>query len=144
MKKLILLIALIIACTKIKADTLVEVDALYLETEKTILTNRGYYLPEGSNPNYNLNLGFDLVDSYSGMVYSRNVVSSTTDQSQFRYVALDTEFGISTTVGLEIYLRHFSGHLMDATDPDGQRFPEENVIGVRFNLINPNGTGRRR
>ena len=97
-KNIISLISLIIAATyigKANAD-IVEVTELYLEFEKTFGTNRQYYLPQDSVPKNNVNLGMNMEDGL-GILYFNNVISSTTDQSQFRYVALDSEFGINFT-----------------------------------------------
>lgn len=115
-----------------KAD-LVEVDNLYLEAEKMFNSNRRSFFPENETPRYNLNLGFDMTDGL-GILYSKTKVSSTVGDSQFRYVALDSEVGINFTFDAQLYYRHYSGHLLDYVDQT-QRFPQENVIGVRFNLI---------
>lgn len=133
-RNLIVLLFLIGLVASIEASELVNVDGLFLETEKMVKTNRGYYVPEGSKPAYNFNLGFDFSDKFGGYTYSRNVVSSTIDQSQFRYVALDSEIGIDTKRGVEIYFRHSSSHMLDASDTSS-KFPEENVIGLRFKII---------
>ena len=114
-----------------RAD-IVEVDNLYIETERTFNSNRGYLLPSGSEPKYNFNIGLDMVDGL-GILYSNSVISSTVDQSQFRYIALDTEFGINFVLPIQLYYRHYSGHMLDYL-PD-ERFPEENVIGLRLNII---------
>ena len=114
-----------------KAD-FIEVDNLYLETEKTFGSNRGYYIPAGEVPRYNLNAGLDMVDGL-GILYSESKISSTVGDSQFRYVAIDTEFGLNTTLGVQVYIKHYSGHMLDAVSED--RFPQENSIGIRFHLI---------
>jgi len=133
MKNFILLLFLIVLLTSIsKASSIIEVDNLYFEVEKTVSTNRGYTLPENTTPKNNFNLGLNLSDKWS-VLYLNSEISSTTTKSQFGYVGLDSELGLNTTIGLQLYYRHFSGHLLDATSED--RFPEENVIGVRLNLI---------
>ena len=129
-KNLILILFLIICYNYANANELVNVDNLYIETEKTFLTNRGYYIPEGEEPRYNFNLGFTLS---SGFMYVDNVISSTVGDSQFRYVALNVELGINVTSSTQVYYRHYSGHMLDYQSTD--QFPEENVIGLRFNLI---------
>lgn len=133
MKGLILVVFLLFITGIVKAD-FVEVDKLYIETEKMTSTNRGYYLPKNSEPKYNFNLGLNMTDGL-GILYSDNKISSTTDQSQFRYISLDTEFGLNTTIGLQIYYRHYSGHMLDAYEQGSERFPQENVIGIRFNIL---------
>lgn len=113
-----------------------EVNSLYFEAEKTFASNRQYYLPDNSVPKNNFNLGLDL-DLTNGLniLYLNNLISTTVDQSQFRYAALDTELGLNTTLGFQVYVRHYSGHILDAPDPSGIRFPEENVVGLRFHII---------
>ncbi len=132
MKNMMLILMLVIM-TKVTFADLVEVDDLYLETEKMVKTNRNYHLPKTSEPKYNFNLGLNMTDGLN-IFYSNNKISSTVDQSQFRYVALDTEFGIRTTLGMRIYFRHFSGHQLDSFNEES-RFPEENVVGLRFSII---------
>lgn len=114
----------------------VEVNSLYFEAEDTFGPNRQYYLPQDSVPKNNFNLGLDL-DLTAGLniLYLNNLISTTVDQSQFRYAALDMEFGLNTTLGFQVYVRHYSGHILDATDPFGDRFPQENVVGIRFHII---------
>lgn len=131
MRNFLLLLFMLIAAANIAKGHTVEVDKLYVETEKMVRTNRGYYLPPSSVPMFNMNLGLNLTD-ISGIVYCNNKISTTTDQSQFRYGALDVEVGLNTTIG-QIYYRHYSGHMFDAASVG--RFPEENVIGLRFNLL---------
>lgn len=134
-RKIVLLLFLITITfhINVRAD-IIKVDSLYLEFEKTAGTNRQYYLPNDSVPKNNFNLGFDISDKLS-ILYLNTLISSTTDQSQFRYVAMDNEFGLNTTLNLQIYFRHYSGHILDASDPSDMRFPEENVFGIRFHLI---------
>jgi hypothetical protein len=131
-RNLIVLLFLLATTMNIGKADWIEVDNLYLETEKTFGTNRGYTLPEDSKPKYNFNMGMDMTDGL-GILYNSSKISSTVDQSQFRYVGLDTEIGLNTTLGFQIYYRHFSGHVLDAVMTD--RFPQENVIGLRFNLL---------
>ncbi len=111
-----------------------EVTGLYLETEKTTGINRGYTLPAGSTPKWNINLGLDI-ENASGMSYVNTKLSTTTDRTQFRYGGIDIEFGINMTRGSQLYFRHYSGHVFDSTTTGA--FPQENVIGLRFNLLGP-------
>lgn len=136
-RQFILLIFLIVLTFHVKAsEGIVDLESLYLETEKAFGSNRQLYLPDESIPKYYMNLGFDLdLSRGSNIVYSNNVISSVVDQSQFRYVALDSELGVNTPYNFQLYIRHYSGHMMDAVDPSGVRFPEENTIGLRFNLF---------
>ncbi len=117
------------------AESVMEVDKLYIETEKMVRTNRGYYVPDNSIPKNNFNLGLNLKDRFKGIFYVNSLISTTTDESQFRYIALDTEVGIDTTIGIDVYFRHYSGHMLDSYDRSNTRFPEENVVGLRFYLI---------
>lgn len=116
----------------VKADV-IKVSNLYVETEKTVNTNRGYYLPPDSTPTNNINLGLDISDRFN-MIYLNSKISTTTDESQFRYGALDAELGFNFQAGIQLYYRHYSGHMLDASADT--RFPEKNVIGIRFNLLN--------
>ena len=131
MKNIVLLVFLFAVSTMTKGD-IIELNDVYLEAEKTIGINRGYFIPQNSVPKYHFNLGLDLEDGL-GILYADNRISSVVDQSQFRYVALDSEVGINTTVGLQLYYRHYSGHMLDATSTD--RFPQENTVGLRFSLL---------
>ena len=131
-KNFTLLIFLVLLVSFTGRADVIKVNNLYVETEKLVNTNRGYYVPKGSAPKYNFNVGMNFIDGL-GIIYLDNEISSTVDQSQFRYVALDNELGINTTIGIQIYYRHYSGHMLDAVNAD--RFPEENVIGLRFNII---------
>lgn len=133
MKNLILLILLILGLNQWAKASYINIDNLYLETEKMYGTNRLQYLPKTSTPKYNVNGGIKLGDDL-GILYSVSKVSTTVDQSQFRYMALDSEMGINLNKGgIQIYIKHYSGHLLDSVSPD--RFPEENTFGVRFNLL---------
>lgn len=107
-----------------------KVQNLYLEAEKAYGTNRSYNLPEDRIPSHYANLGFDL--TFTKYVYSNSKIKSVVDQSQFRNVSLDSELGFKL-LGLDIYARHFSGHALDSNY--GKKFPQENSIGIRLNLI---------
>lgn len=133
-KNIIILLLLIVAiCQTAKSNDFVVVDSLYIEAEKNFGSNRNYHLPKDSEPNYNLNLGFELSDA-SSFIYSSYKISSTVDQSQFRQIGLDTEFGLNVPRLFQVYIRHYSGHELDAVNPS-TRFPQENVFGVRLKLI---------
>jgi hypothetical protein len=122
-------------CFSKETSKMVTINKLYLEGEKNVMANRNYFLPQDESPKYNLNLGLKL--DVHRFLYLDNKVSSTTNDNQFRFVGLESEIGASK-FGADLYFSHFSGHLLDAHS--ARRFPQENVIGVRFNLI---GGGRR-
>jgi len=136
LKNIILFIFLIAVVSFTAKADLIEVDNLYIEAEKLTGANRGYYIPKDSTPKYGFNLGLKMTDGL-GILYSYSEIGSVVDTGQFRYVGLDTELGLNTTIGMQIYFRHYSGHMLDAVDVKGE-FPQENVIGLRFNLIGIN------
>ena len=108
---------------------------LYIESEKHVRSNRSYYIPENEQPRFDLNLGMNLdIGKYS---YFDTRVVSITNQRQFRFIAWEFENGLSY-YGIDLYVRHFSGHLLDTGED--RRFPEDNTIGIRVNFV---GGGRR-
>jgi hypothetical protein len=125
------LILLLLLSTSVFAELpKVIVKNLYLEAEKARGTNRSYNIPDGHTPSNYANLGLDL--TFTKYVYNNSKIKSVVDQSQFRNVSLDTELGIKL-YSVDIYIRHFSGHALDSEY--GKKFPQENSVGVRFNLI---------
>lgn len=128
--KTYLLIILLLPSISLADIPNLKVEHLYLEAEKERGTNRSYNLPEGHSPSDYANLGFDL--TFTKYVYSNSRVKSIVDQSQFRNVSLDSELGVRYS-GVDLYIRHFSGHALDSTYD--KRFPQENSIGIRFNII---------
>lgn len=130
------LIIFIIACFYNTSHS-VEVDRLYLETEKYrfIGPSRSYKMFDYGEPRWGVNLGLDL--SFNPWMYSRNKISSLTDSSQFRYIDLNTELGIAVS-DYEFYIRHMSGHALDTQFQTPVNFPEENVLGFRWYLLKTN------
>lgn len=126
---------LILTVTSVQAKDILKVDNLFIESERTFGSNRYLYLPEFSEPKYNLNLGFKISD-LSSTVYSFNKISSTVDQTQFRYIALDSELGVNLPINVQLYIRHYSGHTLDFENKwTTKKYPQANVVGLRFNLI---------
>ena len=60
-------------------------------------------------------------------------VNSIVGSNQFRHIGYTNEVGFRTKAGVDLYFRHFSGHALDFEY--GKAFPQENVFGIRFNLI---------
>lgn len=103
---------------------------LYIEAEKAVMTNRTFNQVEGEKVGGWLGLGYKV--EY-GFIYSKNKLTSEYSDKQFRHIALDSELGFNITKQYQVYIRHYSGHMMDyAYDT---KFPEENAIGIRLNLI---------
>ncbi len=113
---------------------MLKLEDLSVEVEKyEIMGNtRHPYMYKDAPPNYGLNLNMKL--SLMKYLYNNSQVLSLTDQSQFRFIGLKMENGIEIDK-INIYHRHFSGHALDTTYQDKYRFPEENAIGIRINLL---------
>lgn len=118
-------------CRATSLSTLVEVEDLYIETEKRILANREFYLVNQHEARYDVNLGMNFQLPYT--LYFNNKVNTITDHSQFRFVGYTFETGIEPFKGIEVYYQHFSGHGLDESFP--QDFPQYNKIGIRWNII---------
>ena len=104
---------------------------LNLEIEKAVRTNDNYLLPNKESPKYFVNLNFGFKHK---IIYWDNTIQSITNQRQFRHIGLHSELGLATKVGIDLYMRHFSGHSLDTSYH--REFPEDNSIGIRFNFIN--------
>lgn len=108
----------------------IKLKKLYLEAEKPVISNRSAYMLVDENTTNYLNLGFDL--GLFKLGYLNSKVVSQTNESQFRHVGLHSELGVTVYGGVELYLRHFSGHIIDGAYPT--RFPQENALGLRLIL----------
>lgn len=106
-----------------------EVKALYIETEKSIMTNRTWLIPQDEESKGFVNLGIEY-DFNKTFYLNQRVETEFT--RQFRYIGYKSELGVRV-LGVDIYYRHFSGHAMDFNY--GRPFPESNAIGVRWNMI---------
>lgn len=107
------------------------VNELYVEAEKTaIRPNRTFNQVNGESVGGWVRLGLQ-VDQ--GPIYSKSIISSEYSNTQFRHVSLETELGVRITATYQIYVRHYSGHMLDASY--NRNYPEENSIGLRINLI---------
>lgn len=109
----------------------VKIRNLYIEVEKHVSNNRSYYIPEEEQPTHSLDLVLNVDITKS--LYLNQRVSSQVGTYQFRHVGYEPEIGYRTKLGIDLYFRHFSGHALDFTYD--QRFPEENVVGIRFNFV---------
>lgn len=112
----------------------VGVTDFYLEFERAVNTSSPN-LPVGYHTKYLPAIGFNV--QMGKYFYGNTEISSEIDETQFRYVAMDNEFGFRfegkkgypTT---EVYFNHFSGHVLD--DDYGTNYPFQNTIGVRLHL----------
>lgn len=102
----------------------------YVEAEKAVMSNRTFNQVGKERVGGWLNLGYQ-VDH--GPVYTKSKVTSEYSSSQFRHVSFDAELGLRITNNYEIYYRHYSGHMLDSNY--GIKYPEENSVGIRLNLI---------
>jgi hypothetical protein len=109
----------------------VEVKRLFIEAQQRTLVNREYFLVDREASKYDLNLGLDL--ELPASFYYNNMVTSTTDSNQFRFVGYEFEVGTRPFNGVDIYFQHFSGHALDQMYVDD--FPQRNAFGIRFNII---------
>jgi len=109
----------------------VEVKRLFIEAEKRTMVNREYFLVDREAARYDLNLGLDL--ELPASFYYNNMVTSTTDDNQFRFVGYRFEVGVRPFSGIDLYFQHFSGHALDQMYIED--FPQRNKIGIRFNII---------
>ena len=110
----------------------VELNSMYLEVEKAVRTNRSRNVPRELNETTEdyVNLKFDL-DIYK-KIYWNNKISTEVTNKQFRHISWDFEAGVSATKNIDVYYRHYSGHVLDYTQTN--RFNQENSIGIRFKL----------
>jgi len=128
------LLMLLLSMSKVYAEDMtnyVKVTDLSIEVEKSIMTNRSFYIPEDENPSKYLNLNLKM--QIGNYMYFNQRIESIVGTSQFRHIGYRPEFGVSSSFGIDVYVRHFSGHSLDSNL--GRDFPEENVVGIRFRFI---------
>lgn len=107
-----------------------EVTSLDIELEKAIRTNRSRNVPDKLNEKTQnfINLNFEI--NLHKKIYWKNKISTEVTSEQFRYVGYDFSLGIHMSNDLDIYYRHYSGHMLDYQGDNN--FREENSVGVRF------------
>ena len=99
--------------------------------DKAVATNRHWSIPEDEVKKGEL--GLDMVIRYHKF-YSRTNFNSFYTDRQFRYISLDTEAGMSYHK-FDFYLRHVSEHALDREFDYGSKYPNQNSIGMRLNLV---------
>lgn len=106
---------------------------LSIEVERAIMrdTNHSFYL-KGEKASHFLNLNLDT--NIGSHTYFNQKIKSIIGKSKFRYIEYNVEFGLRPFTGIDIYIRHLSGHALDQTFSEGD-FPEDNSFGLRFTLI---------
>lgn len=109
----------------------ITVKDLSIEVEKGIMENTNFYLIN-ENATHFLNLNLDV--NMGKYTYINQKVKSIVGDNQFRYIEYNVEFGVRPFRGIDIYIRHMSGHALDTVFPQ-EDFPEDNSLGIRFNLI---------
>lgn len=102
----------------------------YIEAEKAVMSNRSFNQVEGETVGGWLNLGYKIEH---GFIYTTSKLTSEYSNRQFRYVSFDSELGINLTPNYQIFYRHYSGHMLDSNY--GIKYPEENSVGIRFNIV---------
>lgn len=123
---------LLLICLSAQAqDMNVKVKHLYIDAQKHYLTNRSYFLNENERLRYSITLGLKM--DLSKNVYLNQFIPTKVGTSQFRFIGYISELGYRSKWGIDLYAKHFSGHALDSKFK--RDFPEENSVGVRFNLI---------
>ena len=111
----------------------IKVKELSIEIERAIKkeANNSFYLKgETASHFLNLNLNTDI----GNYTYLNQKIKSIVGESRFRYIEYNLELGVKPFNGVDIYIRHLSGHALDQTFSQGD-FPEDNSVGIRFILI---------
>lgn len=136
-----MLIVTLILSTKAKSDPfsnydpLIQVKDLYI-TGKVFKTGAQWPLISDLNPTSQLRYGLDLTlnTTFLGVFYWNNLVTTMTDETQFRSLAYKFEVGARILPCLYIEYGHDSWHTFDTTYRGGYQIYD--YIGVRLNLIN--------
>lgn len=109
----------------------IKVTGLVIEAEKAIRTNRNFLTPKNEPVAGYLNLRFNIT-IHKKTYINQNILSTYTTK-QFRAIAWNPEVGYNFDSGVDVYYKHYSGHALDSKI--GQKFPENNSVGIRFNFI---------
>ena len=119
------------SCSNVVFSQPIKLTDLSIETTKYFHGRNNAIFDGGTyREKYGLNLEIGLRGPYS--TYNRTKVLSATDDRQFRYIALESELGVSVSQ-FDIYVNHKSQHLMDATYKQG--FKDDNRVGLRIHLF---------
>ena len=132
LNKIIKIIFLLLICKPVFSQEMnVKIRNLYIEVEKHNFANRSYFIPENEDLTNSLNLVLNMdINKY---LYLNQRITSQVGTRQFRHIGYQPELGFRSKWGVDLYFRHFSGHALDFVYD--RRFPQENAVGVRFNLI---------
>lgn len=121
------LFIIVVLCMSVKCMGL-DLTELYLEHNYSIGTNRHWAIPAGERKVGELNLG---MKHESSKLYSEYIVRTMYTNTQFRYGALEYEFGLKLS-DVSVYLNHISEHVLDRTTIE--KYQNQNSLGVRINL----------
>lgn len=116
-----------------------EVESLYVEAEKSVLSNRNYELENIHTRKGSLNLGFDLSLDNNKHFYWNNRIESTFAESQFKQIAWRFEVGAHVGDDIDLYYSHYSSHVLDGYNRNviktpSDKYPEINSIGFRWRM----------
>lgn len=116
-------------------DPLIQVKDLYI-TGKAFQAGAQWPLITDLNPSGQLRYGVDLNlnTNLLGIFYWNSLITSMTDETQFRSLAYKFEVGARILPCLYIEYGHNSWHTFDTTYSGGYQIYD--YIGVRLNLIN--------
>lgn len=109
----------------------IKLDDFYLEYGRYVGGN-SHHLAPGYETKQLPALGWQF-KAYK-WAYMTNKISTEVDDSQFRYVALDSELGLKPTSNIELYYRHYSGHALDSVYKT--RYPSDDSVGFRIHFRN--------
>lgn len=108
-----------------------ELNTLDLRYEEAMGTNRSW--------EYNAKKKGEAAVHFNYQLLSRidldTNINSKIDEKQFRYVELEPRLNLHVTDSIILYGHHRSGHCLDCTYQNINKFPNENGVGVKLVLF---------
>lgn len=107
--------------------------SLELRTMQSSHTRQGLYPFERDVSKY-VGLNWDL-DFVNGLIYWDNRTYFYGTSSRVKHVGWQWELGANINSSLQIFYHHHSEHTQDRPAPTMDKFPLEDSIGIRINLL---------
>lgn len=118
------------------ADEVSLLKSLSIEHEQAVLGNRTPYIFNDFKKTGELNLLMESSHPKFESIYNntriRSMYGKGEGSNQFRFVGLESELGVTYKRRIDLYFRHFSGHVLDSMLISD--FPQDNSIGLRLKI----------
>ena len=109
----------------------IELTDLSMRYQKFADVNYTPYLERPAKEQLTLTVKTDLLPG----VFFNTFVHGTSDETQYKWIGLDVQFGLRPINELSFEYEHHSQHMLDNSIPGGAHFPVQDSVGFTWHVV---------